>query len=300
MTIRNVTLIGANGHLGPSILTALLSTPTFTITILTRTSSPSHYNHSLVTVKRLSDSFPASELEAALKGQDAVIVSTAGTNDDLQIRIADAAVKVGVSRFVPADFGSCDSESVRALELVPLYKAKKRVREYLQRLAEGSAGGFGWTSLVCGHFFDYGLRGGLLHFDVRGRRVRVFDGGDVRASFSTLERVGEAVVRVLEREGETEGRVLFVQSFCVSQNQVLEVLERVVGAEFEVEHVHADSYMEEQKRKLAEGDEGATERLVGALGVVDADWTGKEGFAMELLGLEDEDLEEVVRKAIGR
>jgi len=64
--------------------------------------------------------------------------------------------------------------------------------------------------------------------------------------------------------------------------------------------VHADSYMEEQKRKLAEGDEGATERLVGALGVVDADWTGKEGFAMELLGLEDEDLEEVVRKAIGR
>ncbi|KAK3061907.1 hypothetical protein LTS18_005197 [Coniosporium uncinatum] len=298
MTIRTVTLIGANGTLGPSVLAALLAAKTFTVTVLSRASSKSKYGAD-VTDKRLSDDFPTHELQDALRGQDAVVVTTAGTNDDLQIRIADAAVAAGVRRFVPADFGSCDSGSARALDLVPLYGAKKKVREHLERLA-GENEGFSWTSLVCGHFFDHGLQTELLHFDVLGRKVRVFDGGDVKASFTTLETIGFATVRVLQRERETEGKMLYIQSFCVSQNEVLEVVKKVKGGEWKVENVDAEEYMREQKKRLAEGDKEATERLVGALGVVDADWRGKEGFAMELLGLEDEDLEDVVRKAIGK
>jgi hypothetical protein len=207
-----------------------------------------------------------------------------------------------VRGFIPADFGSCDSSSPRALELVPLYRAKKAVRECLVELAgKGSSdgSGFSWTSLVCGHFFDFGLKSGLLQFDLAARPARIFDGGDVRWSATTLDTIGTAVVRVLQRGEATRNGMLSIQSFCVSQNQVLAVLERVVaGGTWEVEHVDSDEFIRSFKGKLDEGDPEAQKELVSVLGMVDADWERKEGFANELLGLQDEDLERVVRKVV--
>lgn len=46
------------------------------------------------------------------------------------------------------------------------------------------------------------------------------------------------------------------------------------------------------------GDPEAHEGLVGVLGMVDADWGWKEGFVNGLLGLQDEDLEEVVKRVV--
>jgi hypothetical protein len=75
------------------------------------------------------------------------------------------------------------------------------------------------------------------------------------------------------------------------------VLELVVaGGTWEVEHVDSDEFIRSFKGKLDEGDPEAQKELVSVLGMVDADWERKEGFANELLGLQDEDLEKVVRK----
>src|SRR2546423_3730857 len=172
MAIKKVTLVGANGKLGPAILHALLSAGTFTVTVLSRTSSKSTYPPS-VHVARVSDDLPDDELVQVLRGQDAIVVVFAGSNSDLQIRLADAAARAGVQRFIPADFGSCDSSSARALELVPLYQAKQKVRQHLEQLASGgsqSSSRLSWTSLVCSHFFDYGLKSGLLQFDIESRK----------------------------------------------------------------------------------------------------------------------------------
>lgn len=298
MTIKNVAVIGANGTLGPSILHALMSAKTFNITVLTRHSSTSNYEPPVHEI-RLSDSLPTDELVTALHGQDALITTFAGTNDDLQIRLADAAASAGVQRFIPADFGSCDSASPRALELMPLYVAKKRVREHLQLLA--GEGKLSWTSVVCGHFFDFGLKGGLLSFDLQGRTARIFDDGAVRWSASTLARVGEAVVGVLRLEEETRDRMLYVQSFCVSQNQVLASLERVMGVKWTVEHVGSEAFIAEMKGVVDRdpGDGEAREALVSVVGIVESNWEGREGFANELLGLTGEDLDAIVKELVG-
>lgn len=304
MPLHRIALIGANGTLGPSILHALLtasSALSLSITVLSRQNSQSTYP-STVRVIYTSDNPSLSELTTLLKGQDALITTFAGSNSALQTRLASAAAQAGVQRFIPADFGSCDSRDARAQELLPLYREKTAVREHLEQLAAKHQ--LTWTSIVCGHFFDYGLETGLLQIDLQQRKARVFDGGAGKWAASTLARVGEAVVAVLEpeREEATANRVLLVQSFCVSQNEVVGVLEGVMGGgEWEVENVGSERFIEEMKGKVEKdpGDGEATENLVGVAGLTLSNWEGKEDYANGLLGLEEEDLEQVVRGVVG-
>ena len=297
MAIVNVVLVGANGKLGPFILTALLSANIFSVTVLSRSSSTSKYPMSVYEM-RISDDPSVEELVKVLKGQDAFIAAFAGSNDHLQIRYANAAAQAGVKRFIPADFGSCDSSSPKALELIPLYGKKKKVRECLQHLA--STSDLTWTSLVNGHFFDYGLKSGLLGFNLKNRKALIFDDGNVKWSATTLERIGQAVVRILQKAEDTKNRMLYVESVCVSQMELLTVLEKLEGRKWQAEHVASDEYMKRTQAKLdkSPGDADEMEDMVSVVGIIDGNWEGKEGFANHLLDLKREDLEWLVKNIL--
>ncbi len=299
MTVRKVTLIGANGKLGPAVLHALISARAFTVTVLSRSSSRSTYPDS-VHVTYVSDDPPIEELVNALRGQDAIVVTFPGSNSDLQVRLADAAAQAGVRRFIPADFGSCDSSSLRALDLMPLYRAKHNVRQHLQQLDSSSS--LSWTSLVCGHFFDYGLKSGLLQFDLNARKARIFDGGEIKWSATTIETIATAVVRVLQKEDETRNRMLYIQSFCITQNEVLRSLEQVTGQDWQVEHLDSEEYIREVKEEADRDPNNAeaTENLVSVVGIVDANWEGKHDFANSLLALEGGNLDQVIQTVVSK
>lgn len=300
MPLQNITLIGASGRLGGNILSALVAEPSFTVTVLARSSSKASFPSGVAT-KRVSDDFTVEELVPALKGQDAVITTVSGTNSALQTRIADAALEAGVQRFIPADFGSFDSSSALSLRMMPQYKAKGDVREHLERLAErDQSGTFSWTALVSGHFFDY-LDGGLLQVFPEKSYARIFDGGDIKWSATTLETVAKATVQVLLKAEETRNKRLFIQSFLITQNQLQEVLEKVTKRKWEVEHVDSEKFMVETKALIEREPANAVARedLVGVVGIVEGNWEEKDSFANALLGLKEEDLEEVVRKTLG-
>lgn len=286
--LEKIILVGANGKLGPAIINALLSAKTFTVTILSRASSKSKYPAD-IKITRTSDDPDVEELVPLLQGQDAVIVIFGGTIGDLQIRLADAAVQAGVKRFIPADFGSCDSSSEKALSLMPLYRTKQKVRKHLQKLESK----LGWTSLVCGHFFDYGLRSGLLQIDLNSRRAIIFDGGDIKWSTTTIDTIATAVVRILQIE-ETKNRMLYVQSFCITQNE----LSQALGGEWQAKHIDSEEYIKEQKVEADKGNAEPIENLVSVVEIVDANWEGKNDFANTLLGLEEEHLDEVVGRVV--
>lgn len=298
MAIRNVFLVGANGNLGAQVLKALITEDYFHVTVLQRKSSqstpglPCH-------IVRVSDGWDTGELTAALTGADAVIACFPLRSVDEHLRLADAAAAAGVQRFIPADFGSCDSRSPRARELVPLFEKKVQVRRRLEDLAaQCGSGGFSWTSIVCGHFFDWGLREGFLHVDLAAKHADILDRGLTRSSTSTLARVAESVVRVLRMPAETCNRVLMVQSFCVSQMDIIRALERVTQQKWEVHHLEAEPFIEKHKALAHAGDKQSIEELVFALGAVDGNWEGADDFAMGLLGLENEDLDVVVGRVV--
>ena len=297
MAIKKVTIVGGNGTLGSHILSALVSTNAFDVSILKRASSTSPSPPGSVRLIEIPDSFTFDDIKHALGGQDAVISSFRLNNVEDHVRFAEAAAAAGVRRFIPADFGSCDATSPRAQKLLKLYRDKDRVRERAEQLTKEYTG-FSWTTLVCGHFFDWGLREGFLHFDLNGRKVDLLDGGDIRASTSTLQRVSEATVKVLQLEEQTRNKALYVQSFCVTQNEVLTALEKKTGVKWDVRNLGSAEFIEEYRESSAAGDAQAVEEVVFALGTVDANWETKEGFAMELLGLRDENLDEVLDRIL--
>ena len=246
----------------------------------------------------------------------------------LQLRLADACVAAGVRRYVLADWGSLESDDTAVASLggrlAELFRNKTRVKAYCAELAGASGGAFSWTSVVTGHFFDEGLRHGRLlgvEWDSEawgvvdqggGRkqpkgcvgRMRLFDGGKKQFSASTTAQIGRALVQLLMKEDESRDRVLYVQSFAVSQmdiaNAVNEALHKLDSKEapwLEKVTVPAEEYLEERKRDMDAGEYQAVEDVVGVLGMR-ARWMQKEGWAMDILGLEEENLSNVVEEVV--
>lgn len=295
MAIRKVAMVGASGRLGPSVLKQLLDA-SFEMTVLNRASSKATYPPS-VRVVTIPDNLNVDDLADALEGQDALVITLAGTKREESIRLVDAAIKARVRRVIPADFGSGDSADSHAQQLVPGYAAKAQVRAYLEEVAAGNEW-FSWTSVLCGHFFDWGLSSGFLHFDIKNRTADIFDDGEVKWSTSTLSRIGEAVVQVLRKEELTKNRMLYIQSFCVSQFDILETLQKQTGQDWTVSFVKSGEYLQAEQEKHRQGDSQAIEEIVLVHGILTSNWEGKENFAMSLLDLQQEDLDQVVRKVI--
>nr|KAK5436116.1 hypothetical protein LTR18_009695 [Exophiala xenobiotica] len=299
MVIRTVALIGANGKVGPAILQALLDTKSFEITVISRKLSKSTYQHTSVTVEQVDDSLPHAQLVETLRSQDALVIAFAGSQiTENSIKLADAAFEAGVKHIIPADYGSCDSSDPKSLEVVPLYKGKK------ERPRPDIGCHLTWTSLITGHFFDYGLKSGLLAVDVEEHKARVFDGGNIRFSATTLADIGLATARILGRVGDARlsNKLVYVQSLATTQNELIGKVEDVVGAKFEVEQVSSDEYIKNQKGLLTGDDRkdgDAILELVSVEGTVNADWEGKGDLLVnDVLGIPNRGLDQLVMEAL--
>jgi nucleoside-diphosphate-sugar epimerase len=300
MSITNVALIGGTGTLGAPVLKALKASE-FNIFVVNRQTSKSVYPRTQVIT--VPDDLNVDDVAQALREKeiDALIITIAGSHVESQKKLIDAAFKGGVKRVMPAEFGSCDSADDKTNEILPLMKGKKDVRDYLlsiQAKQREGGGNLTWTSLVTGHFFDYGLSGGLLKFDVKARKAYILDGGNIKFSASNLDFIGKAVIKILDKPKETENKLLYVHSHYVTQLELLEVLERVTGDKFEKIDQDSEEELKVIRPKMLDGDGEAREEVVAVWGVVASDWKEKDGFANTLLGLQEEDLEETVRRVV--
>lgn len=305
MSIQKVTLIGANGRLGPSILDALLNTSDFEVSVLTRASSKSTYP-SNVKVLKTEDDLPFDQLAEALRGQDALVIAFAGTQKDNSIKLANAAFEAGLKHIIPADFGSCDSSDPQSLDLVPLYINKKDVRDHLIELTkktrqDGTT--IAWTSLITGHFFDYGLKSGLLSINLDKKSSTIFDNGTYPFGATNLRDIGFCTARILQdaNHPRLKNQIVYVQSLQTTQNDLVAVVEDVVGAKFQIEKVKADDFISEHKAKLKQNpdDHEATEDLVTVGGIINTNWDTKgDAYVNDLLGLQLKEHRKLVEEAL--
>jgi hypothetical protein len=301
MAITNVALIGGTGTLGAPVLKALKASE-FNISVLNRQTSKSVYPRTRVIT--VPDDLNVDEVAKALRENeiDALIITIAGSHVESQKKLIDAAFKGGVKRVMPADFGSCDSADEKTNEILPLMEGKKVVRDYLlsieSKQRENGEGALTWTSLITGHFFDWGLTNGLLKFDVKGRKAYILDGGNIKFSNSNLDFIGKAVVKILEKSDETANKLLYIHSIYVTQLELLDALEKATGDKFERIAQDSQKELDVVRPKMLDGDHDSREEVVAIWGVVASDWKNREGFANTLLGLEEEDLQETVRRAV--
>ena len=138
----------------------------------------------------------------------------------------------------------------------------------------------------------------FLHIWPKEKKAAILDDGNTKWSASTLSRIGEATARILSNPDATANRMIYVQSFCISQNDMIKAYEKASGSEYEVTQHESKHFEKEEKAKADEGDLDAIEELVWLLGTLEANWEGKDDFAMRTLGLENEDLDEVVARIV--
>jgi nucleoside-diphosphate-sugar epimerase len=298
MSLEKIALVGANGRLGAPILDALISAGTFEVSVIKRSGSSSKPAHAdVITQITVPDDLPLDALTDALRSQQAVIAAFSLRDVSQHLRLVEAAARAGIERFIPADFGSCDAAAESSRRYLKVYRDKVLVRERCVAHARDTQG-FSWTALVNGHFFDLGLRDGLLHTNLDTHTVQILDGGQVPASTSTLRRIAEAAVAVLRNPAPTRNQTLYLQSFAPTQREVVAALEKATGRAWQQEPIDSAAWVERHRAAAAAGDPRAIEEIVFVLGTLEADWRGRDGFAMDLLGLKDENLDDVVARVV--
>lgn len=295
--IKNVIVVGASGNLGPGILQALILSQKFTVSVLTRTTTTSSSAFpSTVTVHK-TDYSPAS-LESAFKGQDAIVSVIAGAGLGEQKKIVDAAIKAGVKRFIPSEFGS-NTDSKEAQALVPVFSRKIEIREYLD---SKSSDGLTWTGIVTGPIFDRSLKLGFLGFDIASKRATIYDAGDRPFTTTTSTQLGSAVVGVLTKPEAGKNKYVYVGSFTTTQNEVLSALESATGSKWTVEKTSSAEKVNLGKdRVVGRRDSSAIRPLVTAAMYHEkggSDFESEVGLSNDSLGLKKESLEQVVKSVV--
>ena len=245
-----------------------------------------------------------------------------GTAFGEQKGYVDAAIKAGVKRFFPSEFG-INGQSEASKELTPFFAVKQDLLDYL---VEKEKDGLTWTGVICGLLYDWVsilsclysreeydanvscvlqcLSNGFMGFDLANSQALIWDDGNTRFSGITEADLGKAVVGILNHPAETANKFVYVSSFSATQNETLEALEKATSTKWKVTRVSTEQQLSGAKEALGKGD------MTGAYTLVKATtWSNlpglkqhyevdeKERLANGLLGLKGE---ESVQAAVER
>jgi hypothetical protein len=240
-------------------------------------------------------------LASALQGQDAVVSTIGSLAIESQKILIDAAVAIGVKRFIPSEFGSCTTNP--ELQKLPLYSSLASIRQYLAGYAK--AGVLSYTVLACGSFLDILLKTpSLLDFDKH--TAVLIDGGDNRLSATSLDKIGKAIAGILENPDKTRNRTVHVSEVILTQNMLLKISKEVKpDREWNLSTVQSSTMLQESLDAFALGDFGMPAIL--KLAVATAFAGDRYGSAYdetdnELLGIDvmaQDGLKALVRKRLG-
>jgi hypothetical protein len=167
-----------------------------------------------------------------------------------QTVLIDAAVAAGVRRFIPSDYGTITTN--KELHGYPGYASFAKIQNYLVEKSKTSR--LSYTILATGGFLDmlFG-QSGIVDFD--NHKVVLYDGGESRISSTSFASVGNAVVGILNRPGETSNRILRVSQAILTQNKVLTIAKDMKPEiSWEITPVKTSEMMQEALAAFAAGD----------------------------------------------
>jgi len=246
-SIKTVAVAGASGSLGSVVVEKLLATGKFQVRALRRHGSSATFPAGVDVVD--VDFASVHSLTIALKGQDAVVVTTATTAVKEQYPLIDAAVAAGVKRLLPSEFGSnIDNDKARKL---PLLSGKAEVADYI--IEKTKTSGLTYTSVYNNAFLDWGLEHDFL-LRISDYNPVLLNDGNLRFSTTTLSTVADAVVAVLNKPDETRNRAVFVHDLVTTQNELLALAKRVAPEKpWRETHVDLEEAFAGALGRLAEG-----------------------------------------------
>ncbi|KAK7753072.1 hypothetical protein SLS62_005022 [Diatrype stigma] len=289
MAIKNVVVVGGSGNVGSAILDELVKAG-YKVTAFSRQDSAATFPAEVV-VKKV-DYASVESLKAALQGQDAVVSAIATIAIGNQNPLIDAAVEVGVKRFIPSEFG-VNTRLVEGTAIGKILQGKIKTVDYLDEKAKANPK-FSWTGISSGLFFDWGLKYGSIGVNKGTKTAVIYDSGNELVQASNLSFIGKAVAAVLANEEKTANKYLDIGSPLFTQNRVLDIVEKETGEKWTVQQASTADEGKIGEEKLSKGDFSAFSNLLRER--VFKDGAGlAEVRGNELLGLKEESLEDTIK-----
>ncbi|OTA59655.1 NAD(P)-binding protein [Hypoxylon sp. EC38] len=289
--LRKIASTTGMANLGSFVVEELKADATFEVTVVSRKSSAT--NPDGVKVLKLADDLPRAELEKAFAGQDAVVMTTNFQVFGQEGKFIDAAVKAGVKRLIPSEFGS-NTRNQNTLAMFPIMGAKARV---IGELKTKEGDGLTWTAICTGMIADTGLTTGFFGYDLQEHAATIWEDGNQKFSSSTRENVAKAVCGVLKHPEITANRYVFVSSFETSMNELLSALEKAQGVKYSISYTKIEDEVKEGRAMLAKGDFMKAHKLMLAANLLPGygnNFVEEEKLWNDTLGVPRENVDEVV------
>ena len=307
----------------------LLAANKHTLTAITRHDSTATFPPG-VTVAKVDYTNPSS-LTTALKDQDALIITLSGHTPNIQETektIITAAADAGVP-WIFANEWSPDTANEDLVRDVFIFNSKVATRKAIMDL--------GFVSVSTGFWYEWSLAiAPAFGIDLLKKTATLFDKGETKICVSTWSQVckplaesgdenvwlmgfqvGRAVTALLSlpiESSESDARpcladfankVIYVNSFTVSQKDMLDSAVRVTGTPLNEWTVTKESARERYEKGIKEMKEGNRVGYAKMMytRVFFEDGVGnieEKGLANEALGLEVEDLDEATERALER
>jgi hypothetical protein len=146
-------------------------------------------------------------------------------------------------------------------------------------------------------------------FDIANRAATLFDEGETPVSLSTWPQIGRAVAALLSLPLETldtyRNKVIYINSFTVTQKEILASLQRVTNTtstDWTVTKQSATERFAEGQLELSKGNRAGFMKAMSRIFFTDGNgnFEKRRGLANAALGLSKEDLDEAARRVVER
>jgi uncharacterized protein YbjT (DUF2867 family) len=301
--VKNIAIIGISGRIGGAFAKELLKSGKHNISALTRKDSPAAVPEGVTAIK--VDYDDENSILEALKGQQFLIITlSVRAPQDLQSKIINLAVKSGVSYIMPNTYGYDPANENITAE--PLFAHYGNSRKLIQSLGASS------VLLCCGYWYEWSLALGeqWFGFDIKNRKVWLYDDGETKINVSTWDQCGRAIGALLDLPesgakpslADWKNGVVYSSSWKLSQRDMLDSLHRVLGTtdkDWTIEHkssVEAYNTAMTDLSVMTNFAQAIYSRIFRPTG--DGDFESTRGLANEVLGLPKEDLDKHTKIAV--
>lgn len=238
---QTIAIIGATGQVGTPLTLNLLNMGHDVIAI-TRSLTPDLsgklklFAKNGARIAEVSDMRNQTLIEKAIQGADVLVCAVPGdqtTISELEPIWLEAALSVGVKRFVPTEFG-CHTRSLDYGDGV-LFDCKKNFHEKLFK------SGIDWTFIYTGGIFDYFLPN-LRFF----HKITTFGQMELPIYVHEIEDIGRISALAITDE-RTLNRCVQLDYNVLTQTEMLELLEKHhPNHQFEYEHFSSEFITEQR------------------------------------------------------
>ncbi|EKT4444660.1 TPA: aromatic alcohol reductase [Stenotrophomonas maltophilia] len=169
------------------------------------------------------------ELADLFSGYDTVIGCTGyAAGRDTPMKVARAAVKSGITRYFPWQFG-VDFDAIGRGGPQDLFDAQLDVRDYLRSQAE-----MDWVVISTGMFTSYLFEPEFGVIDLPGRKVNALGTASNAVTLTTPEDIGAMTAQIVFHSPPLRNEIVYLAGDTVRYEQLPAILEEKFGVPFKL------------------------------------------------------------------